>query len=671
MMNFKIQIEIFTVFLFLLILPFSGFSQENSKLDSLLKLELNAIKDTNKVNLLTEIAEIYIEDNFVNALKYGEKANRLASSLKFEKGRIEALIIICNANDYLGRYAEAQKYNLELLTIFNQMGDSNSISTCNNNIGIIHYYLGNYNESIKYTKKALSYYKSIKDTNGISICYNNIANSYSDIGENLKALEYYFKALELDEKMNDLAGVCLIKGNIGEVYTETGDYDKSYSFIVEALQIAEKLEDKWQQANMYSALGRLLTKQNLQNEALGFLRKAVPIYKGLGANAEMVEVYEDLSIVMERMGDLQQSLSYLKKAKELNDEIYNKENAATIAEMNALYEIQEKENQLLKQEALAEHQESQKKMIIIAGSIVLLLLLIIISISVKGNINKRRVNATLENQKLQIETKNRDITDSIQYAKRIQGAILPSENFLNQYLPESFVLYLPKDIVAGDFYWLHPSKDEIIFAVADCTGHGVPGAMVSVVCNNALNRAVREFNINSPARILDKVRELVIETFEKSDTNIKDGMDIALCKLSKTSSNWEIEYAGANNPLWIINPNRNKWPDNVLEFEDELNGAEIKANKQPIGKFMNKEPFTNHKVKLEKGDKIYILTDGYPDQFGGEKGKKYKYKRLKTKLNSIYSLSLEKQKEELVKEFNLWKGDLEQIDDVCIMGIKI
>ncbi len=668
-MNFSIQIKFFALFLSLFFSSLTINADNSSKLDSLLRLELNAQKDTHKVHLLNAIAGEYIEHDFVKSLKYAQKAKRLAEKLNFEEGRITALMIMCDASDFLGRYSQAQQYNFELLEIFKKKGDSTLISAYQNNIGIIHYYLGNYQEAIKHTSLALNYYQSIKDTNGISICYNNIANSYSDMLDYNKALEYYQKALELDIAQNNQDGISLIKGNIGEVYVELKDYNEAYRYLVDALKIAEKYDNEWQQANMYNSLGQLLSRQNKYNEAYSFVNQAANIYKKLGANAELSEVYANLSNIMEKKGDLVQALHYFKLSKELNEEIYNKENAATIAEMNALYEIQEKETELLKQEALAEHQKSQKKMIVIAGTIMLVLLLIIIFISVKGNINKKKANETLENQKLQIETKNREITDSIQYAKRIQGAILPSTNFINQHLPENFVLYLPKDIVAGDFYWVKVIENQVLFAVADCTGHGVPGAMVSVVCNNALNRAVGEFKLNKPGKILDKVRDLVIETFEKSNANIKDGMDIALCKLDVSKN--KLEYAGAHNPLWVINPNRKKWPQEFIPFTENIEGAEIKADKQPIGKFMNNQPYTNHVIELQKGDSIYILTDGYADQFGGEKGKKYKYKKLKQKLVAINRLTADKKLEELTDEFYNWKGDLEQIDDVCIMGINI
>jgi len=257
-------------------------------------------------------------------------------------------------------------------------------------------------------------------------------------------------------------------------------------------------------------------------------------------------------------------------------------------------------------------------------------------------------------QKEKLASKNREITDSITYAKRIQNAILPPVDLIKKHLPDNFVLYLPKDIVAGDFYWLENVNNKIIFAVADCTGHGVPGAMVSVVCYNALNRAVWEYGLTEPAKILDKVTDLVIETFSKSNEEVKDGMDIALCSIEPATG--KLEFAGANNPLYLVNKN-------------EL--IEIKPDRQPIGKHANRVPFKNNTIELNKGDLIYIFSDGFADQFGGISGKKFMYKQLKQLFMDLSQKSLPEQSNIIESRFNDWKGELEQIDDVCIIAVKV
>jgi serine phosphatase RsbU (regulator of sigma subunit) len=265
----------------------------------------------------------------------------------------------------------------------------------------------------------------------------------------------------------------------------------------------------------------------------------------------------------------------------------------------------------------------------------------------------------IEQQHFVLEEQHKEITDSINYAKRIQDAILPPLTMVREHIPDSFILYKPKDIVAGDFYWLESvttnDKEQIIlFAAADCTGHGVPGAMVSIVCHNSMNRAVREFNLIEPHQILDKTRELVVETFEKSHNEVHDGMDIALCSIDKTTN--KLIYAGANNGLYLI---RNH----------EL--IEYKPDKQPIGNYHHIKPFNKHEIQLKKGDVIYMYTDGYADQFGGEKGKKFKYKPFKELLLSIHNKPLDEQHELMQKAFIEWQGNLEQIDDVCIIGMRL
>lgn len=257
-------------------------------------------------------------------------------------------------------------------------------------------------------------------------------------------------------------------------------------------------------------------------------------------------------------------------------------------------------------------------------------------------------------QKDELITKNLEITDSITYAKRIQNAILAPEKLIKDLLKDVFILYLPKDIVAGDFYWLEKKEHLIYVAVADCTGHGVPGAMVSVVCNNALKRSLFEYGKTMPAEILDQSREIIVQEFKYSEEEIKDGMDISLCAFD--FDKMKLYWAGAHNPLIIIR--QNEW-------------MEFKANKQPVGAHVDIKAFTNHEVKLEKNDLIYIFSDGFVDQFGGPKGKKFKMKEFKNLLLQINNEALDTQKDKLFHTFNRWKDSNEQVDDVCVVGIKI
>ena len=293
-----------------------------------------------------------------------------------------------------------------------------------------------------------------------------------------------------------------------------------------------------------------------------------------------------------------------------------------------------------------------------AGILAVFLVFIYRSLRVKKKNNQllSQKNHQIEKQKEIVEEKNKEITDSINYAKRLQSAILPSMDTLKKEFSDSFVIYKPKDVVSGDFYWFEKRNDFFFVAAADCTGHGVPGAMVSVVCSNALNRCVNEFGILRPDEILNKTRELVIRTFAKSGADVKDGMDISLCAIDK--ANKKIIFAGANNPLWLLDKASGEMKD-------------FKPSKQPIGLYNEMKDFHQTEIDLNEGDHIYLFTDGYADQFGGEKGKKLKYRPFRDELIRTSAFSASVQQKKLSEFFENWRQDYEQVDDVCVIGIHI
>jgi serine phosphatase RsbU (regulator of sigma subunit) len=274
----------------------------------------------------------------------------------------------------------------------------------------------------------------------------------------------------------------------------------------------------------------------------------------------------------------------------------------------------------------------------------------------KGNIlyekNILEKKQQIESHHEALVESHKEIQESIRYAKRIQNAILPPVKVLDKLLKDYFVVYKPKDTVAGDFYWIESQAGVTYLAVADCTGHGVPGAMVSVICNSALNRAVREMKLTDTAQILDKVRELIIQEFEKSEEDVKDGMDITLCAIKGN----DLQFSGANNSLWIIRDKEH---------------ISLRADKQPIGKFEFSRPFSSKNFELQKGDQVYLTTDGYPDQFGGEKGKKLKSKNMIDLLIKFNDESMPDQQAKLDAFIEEWKGDYEQVDDICVLGFRV
>ncbi len=263
----------------------------------------------------------------------------------------------------------------------------------------------------------------------------------------------------------------------------------------------------------------------------------------------------------------------------------------------------------------------------------------------------------IEKQKQRVEELYMDVTDSIKYAKRLQDSILPPDSKLNDLLKDCFVLFKPKDIVSGDFYWLEQSSGKVFFAAVDCTGHGVPGAFMSLVGSNGLDHAVKDHQKSSPAEILDDLNVSASETFNKdaTDKSVSDGMDIALCSISPDRT--KLEYSGANNPLYLVRDGR------IIKY---------KADKFAIGSFKDGEKkYTNNVLELQKGDVIYIFSDGYADQFGGEKGKKFLYSNFRDLLIEIHQKPTSQQKEILNQRIEEWKGNYEQVDDILVFGVKV
>lgn len=324
--------------------------------------------------------------------------------------------------------------------------------------------------------------------------------------------------------------------------------------------------------------------------------------------------------------------------------------------------------------------EMNRTRLVIIGGFTLVLILTILIIRAYNQIRKTNAllaqkNIEIERQKVEIEGKNKQITDSIIYAKRIQTAILPPENKISTILPDCFVLYLPKDIVSGDFYWLEERDDIKLFAAVDCTGHGVPGAFVSIVGHDGLNRTIREYKLKETDRILNRLNQIITEILQHSiQEEVKDGMDMALCALNAKIG--ILQYSGARNPLYLIRANNNKLLvdgnpiDPVMEY-NSLFLFEVKADRMGIEPKTELPAFTHHDIGVEKNDLVYLFTDGFADQFGGPKEKKFTYKRFKEKLLSNATLSMNEQKQDLLSTLGQWKGDIEQVDDILVMGVRI
>ena len=393
------------------------------------------------------------------------------------------------------------------------------------------------------------------------------------------------------------------------------------------------------------------------------LWKAFNLSTRIGAKEEIKTSSLELAKIKAADGRFDSAFYYQNIFIEINEQIRTEHTQKKMAEMEAKVENEKKEREILLLEQERNFEKSRSWIVFIASVLIIIIILIAGSIVYKRYLEKKRANQLLEEKNEQItfqnkviEQKSHDILDSIMYARRIQRAILPPDDYIKNYLDQYFIVYLPKDIVAGDFYWLESKNDLILFAAADCTGHGVPGAMVSVICNNGLNRSVREFGITDPSKILEKTRDIVIEGFEKSKEGVKDGMDISLLMVDEL--NQKVQWSGSNTPLWLI-PAKS----------EELN--EIKGDKQPIGQHINYTNYTSHSIKYQKGTLLVLFSDGYSDQFGGEAGKKFKSPNFKKLILAQKDRTIEELGDGIRQNFVDWKGELEQVDDVCVLLIRI
>lgn len=634
-----------------------GFSQEVLPLE---KIE-NQANSNKKVSLLNEAAEsLWLKGAYSKSSAYALKALEVAQKVNDQKGAAMALNNLGIVCDYQGKYAHALDYYFKALPIQKKINDRSGLSYTYNNIGLIYSNQNNFEKALENYAVALELRKKENNLNGLASTYNNIGIIHMHQKKFDLALVDYFASLKIDSLLKDPVGISTSLSNIAIVYMDLKEYDKALDFFLKGLKIRIEQNDQHGIANSYNNMATVYERKGEFIKALEFAEKSLVIGKKIGALDLIKYSYQILFSCSEKAGNIKDAFKYYRQFVYYGDRITNEMNTKKQTETEMQYQFdQQKAIDKIKQEKkdYIDQQEKKRQVYWVIGLSILLFLVIAFALFVN---NRRKVERSqkelIEKQKSLVEAKNSEILASITYAKRIQRAILPSDKLVKEYLKNAFILYQPKDIVAGDFYWMEPKEDCLIFAVADCTGHGVPGALVSVVCNNALNRSVREFNLMDPAAILNKTREIILLEFEKSDEIVNDGMDISICSLNFSTN--VLTWSGANSPLWVL-------PKKLSEI------IEYKPSKQPIGQFSNYEPFTSQVIPLQEGDSIYLFTDGFADQFGGEDGKKMKSKRMKEVILSLHNLPMQEQKQSLNRFFDQWKGSLDQLDDVCVIGVQV
>jgi serine phosphatase RsbU (regulator of sigma subunit) len=681
------------------------------KYDEVLKNCLTAQKTIQEIGDKIKLSEIYSyrgeaylgQANYSKALENYLIAIRIADEVNDKKRSARLNINIAYLYQAQDNFPETLKYILISLKLREEIRDSIGIANCYNNLGTIYYMQKNYVEALNSYTSSLKIEEKLKNKKGLAICSNNIGLIYQTQGNYSLALKNYFTSLDLAwGESNDIETEA--SQNIGNIYLLQKKYAEALNYLSKSLTISEKIGSKYYAATSYISLGELQTKLKDLKLAKIYLNKALLYGNEMGSKFHLVNCYRVLVEIDSIQGNWKAAYQHHKLYMVYRDSIEDADNEKNVLEMTLNHRFEKKEIEIKaenkKQQAIAEEKNRRQKAIswsigiglaLVIGFAGYILRSLRITNKQKNIIEQQRNEVTKqkdiaeelrhisEKQKHIVEEKQKEIVDSITYAKRIQNALLTSEEYIkNHFEAEHFILFKPKDIVSGDFYWAYSIpplpgwdmgtnhlkslsnskklKNLFYLITADCTGHGVPGAFMSMLNISYLNENIIERNIFLPNDILNSQRKEIIQALNPTGSReeSKDGMDCVLCVYD--FNKMLLHFAAANNPLWLVRNNE------LIEY---------KADKMPVGKYHDKvTSFALQTIELQKGDVIYTSTDGFSDQFGNN-GKKLTKKKFKEELLKIHLQPMENQKEYLNLFFEGWKSGVEQIDDVCLVGVRI
>jgi tetratricopeptide (TPR) repeat protein len=614
--------------------------------------------------------------NYLLSLDYYSKTLKIWELLNNEKGIAFVLGNIGNIYVDKGEYPKALDCFFKALKIAEESGNENGISAWLGNIGNVYRDLTDYQKAFEYYSKALKVAEKLGNKTVVASWLCNIGIVYKKQGDNSQALDYYFKALKIAQELGNKNIISSALGNIGEIYHEQANEAKSHQNITRSdslfgkaleydfktLKLMEEQSNKKGIAACLGNIGNVYTNMKRYREAEKYLQKALSI----STEANLLDVIKDhqqyLSELYEQMQQPAKALEHYKKFITVKDSLFNENNTKKTVRSEMNFEFDKKQAiekaEQEKQNAITQQEKQKQKIILILVSCFLL----IVAVFASFMFNRWRIT---QKQKLIIEKQKEKIMDSITYAQLIQQSILMEESEIQKLLPECFIYFQPKDIVSGDFYWCSKINDKIIIAAVDCTGHGVPGAFMSMIGNTLLNQIVNEKQITTPSEILKQLNVGVTEALhqKKEGALSRDGMDIAICCIDYSTD--QIQYAGAQNPLFILTDNE----INVIKADiQSIGGDELFLIKKKNSSTIE---YTNHSFPIKNGMSVFLFSDGFMDQFGGKERKKFGMQKFKELLLNNQHLSMQQQKEAIANTHQDWKGSTSQIDDILVIGMKL
>lgn len=639
------------------------FSQEKEIEDQVKK----APEDTTKVHLLINLGYQYTNHNFKASINCATQALELSERLNFLSGKVDAYNCMADAYWYHSDYEKAQFYYFRSYRINDSLHNKRGIAYALYNIGwIICVQQHNYKED-HYLYKARELFIQLRDTVGILRSYNALGSYFSERYTTTKqkpffdsALNYFSLGIEISKTPGRRARAVNFYANLADLYATSGDYGSALFYNEKASGIRQDVVDT------------TVVMMNHNNKAnylvcLKRYKEAMPIYTEVLAYCEAHDI-KDLKTTSllgmancnAGLGHYEEAYRYFKLYNALNDTLNTQTFSTNLQEMQSSYELDKAQANLKEQKQLNDIQELKNKqngyfIFILIG--VAITVMVVAGLLFRQNKQKQLANTMLREQNNIIAEKKQEIENSIQYAKGIQNALLPDLSDLLQAFPESFVFYQPKDVVSGDFYWFQQVGRYLYCIAADCTGHGVPGALMSIIGMDKIAQAIFEKKIAAPGEILSFLNQEIKNVLKQHNDQAKqkDGMDIALLKFDMAGRT--VEYAAANRPLYIVR-------------QDQL--IEYKADKVAIAGFTPPDQvYQSTAIRLEQNDSVYIFSDGYADQFGGDSGKKFMTKNLKQLFVEVAKESAASQLDQIRTTFTRWKDRYEQVDDVLVIGIRI
>ncbi|MBP9068584.1 MAG: tetratricopeptide repeat protein [Bacteroidia bacterium] len=628
--------------------------------------EINSLKDI--AGSHNGIANVYnYQGEFEKSLEQHFKALRIREQIKDRKEISNSLNGIGNVYQSQGLYTKSLEYHLKSLKIKEEINDVMGQVFSNTNIGNVFIMQEQPEKALTYYKKGLEIFGKTQNPEIESTILNNIGIAYKDVGKYKEALVYYERSLNIYERINSKLGLTQCFLNIGAAYDKIPNDEKALFYFQKALIVSKEIGDEFSISTAESNIGLSYFKLNKIPEAEKYLLSAYSKGLEIGAMTVVRDASNTLRNLYRKKGDFKKALEFQDMYFSTRDSLVNDENTKQNYQSEINYQFEKKavadsiKGAEEKKLVAAQLKQEKTQRTALYGGLILLLVFAGFMYNRFRITNKQKKIIEIKEretafQKEIIEEKHKEITDSINYAERIQRSFLATKETLDINLKNYFVLFKPKDVVSGDFYWASKlNNDNFALVTADSTGHGVPGAIMSLLNITSIEKAIE--TLTQPSEILNATRKTIIARLKKDGSvdGGKDGMDASLIIFD--FKNKYLTVSAANNPVWVVRGTE------IIE---------IKPDKMPIGKHdKDTVSFTQTEITIQTGDVIYTLTDGFPDQFGGEKGKKYMIKNLRELLVRNSHLPMHEQKQLLEKTFDDWAENLEQVDDVTIIGVKI